>query len=293
MKSRPNSIPNGFIDSHSHLFSPRVAANVKKRQGLVTRLKLQADRVDHRLGPEPLKKALERERAACLLLPTAQARDVARVNREARDAVRGIDVFYTAATLHPGYPANREELESFISHGIRGIKLCSFSQGFSLDAPETLALFDLIQSFNQSRDTRFFVILDTLYRAHQYFGTHPDHDTRPESLGRMVRSFPGIDFIAAHMGGLAAPFEQIRDHLVPADNLYLDTSNAAHILSEEEFIFLLKRQGPSRVVFGTDWPWFDQEGEIPLIRHLLARAGFDAREADQVWSGNIARLLGL
>ena len=278
-----------------------------QRRDLVARLKLQADRVDGRLGPKALGESLKASgTSACLILPTARARDVARVNREALASVQNLDAFYTAGTLHPLYRGNREELDFFMANGIRGIKLCSFSQGFSLEDPATLEMFDLIQSYNldsynrgscnqnpynRDRKAGFFVILDTLYRAHRYFGTDPQHDTRPDILGRTVRNFPGITFIAAHMGGLAAPFDQLREHLPAADNLYLDTSNAPRLLSQEEMVYLLKTHGPRRMVFGTDWPWFSQKGEIPLIGRLLNRAGFSPREAARVWSGNIARLL--
>ena len=68
------------------------------------------------------------------------------------------------------------------------------------------------------------------------------------------------------MGGLAAEFEELFMTLIPADNLYLDTSNAAHTLTNGQFIELLKIHGPNHILFGTDWPWFDHAAEISKIR---------------------------
>jgi len=95
------------------------------------------------------------------------------------------------------------------------------------------------------------------------------------------------------MGGLTAPFEDIIRCLPAADNLYLDTSNAAHTLNEAEFIRLLQIHGPDHILFGTDWPWFDPGEEIVLIERLLNRAGYTVKEKAKVLGGNIAELMAI
>ena len=95
------------------------------------------------------------------------------------------------------------------------------------------------------------------------------------------------------MGGLTAPFEDIIRCLPTRDNLYLDTSNAAHTLNEAEFVQLLRVHGPDRIMFGTDWPWFDPGEEILLIDRLLDRAGYSVNDKAKVFGGNIAELLAI
>jgi len=95
------------------------------------------------------------------------------------------------------------------------------------------------------------------------------------------------------MGGLAAPFCEIEKHLTPRNNLYLDTSNAAHMFSQEEFIQLMTIHGPDRILFGTDWPWFGHRDEVAFIRGLLKESGFTPQEESKIFSENIARLLSL
>lgn len=126
-----------------------------------------------------------------------------------------------------------------------------------------------------------------------FFGSRPEHNTTPERLAQLVKNFSGINFVAAHMGGLAAPFQEIRSHLVPRDNLFLDTSNAAHVLEEKEFVFLLKANGPEHIIFGTDWPWFTHSPEIDLQNRLVKKAGYSKGDTDWVFSKNIARLTGI
>jgi predicted TIM-barrel fold metal-dependent hydrolase len=188
---------------------------------------------------------------------------------------------------------NRSVLHQLKSRGIRCLKLCSFFQGFCLDATETRHLFDLVRAFNRAEGGRFFVLIDTFYKAGSYFGKPEETITTPSRLGSLVTAYRDIDFVAAHMGGLTAPFREITRYLPPGKNLYLDTSNASHTLSEKEFIALLTMHGPEHILFGTDWPWFGQEDEMERIRRLCDLAGFSAGDQARVFGLNAARLLGV
>jgi predicted TIM-barrel fold metal-dependent hydrolase len=281
-----------MIDGHAHLFHPKVIANVKQRAGLVQQLRLNAEGAEKRVGTAPLEASLRKGQfRGCLVLPTALAHDVGEVNDALFQALRASDLLHPAGTLHPAFPANREMLRKFKARKIWAIKLCSFSQRFALDADATLDMFALIQALNHTDNAGFCVVLDTLFNAHRFFGSRPEFTTTPPLIGQLVRQFPGINFIAAHMGGLAAPYDEIVTHLPPMDNLFLDTSNAAHVLTQTQFVSLLKRHGPEQIVFGTDWPWFLHVSEIDTISRLLKLAGFNAQQRDLVFSANMSGLM--
>ncbi|NOX35418.1 MAG: amidohydrolase family protein [Deltaproteobacteria bacterium] len=283
-----------IIDGHAHLFHPKVISNVKKRKNMVEILDLQTNGAKERTGVSSLENALKSNGVrGCLVLPTAGAKEVGRTNESFYRMVKGSKLLYTAGTLHPGYDANKEELIKFKSRDIKGIKFCSFSQKFALDDPATYQLFNLIRKFNKKENSGFFVILDTLYGADKFFGSNSKHNTTPGLLAKLIRNFPEINFIAAHMGGLAAPFSEICKNLTPMDNLFLDTSNAAHVLSEKEFVYLLKTHGPEHIIFGTDWPWFTHLPEINLQKSMLEKAGFSSMDMEFVFSKNMACLAGI
>lgn len=283
-----------MIDGHAHLFHPKVIFNVKKRKNMVAKLGLQTKGAEERVGAASLEDALRTSGFdGCLILPTAGVQEVDRVNDLFYKTIEKSDLLYTAGTLHPGYSGNREELLKFKSRKIKAIKLCSFSQRFALNDSRTFDLFDLIKEFNISHGTGFFVILDTLYGADLFFGSHPEHNTTPKLLGDLIKRFPEINFIAAHMGGLAAPFKEISTNLTPADNLFFDTSNAAHVLEEKEFICLLKAHGPEHIIFGTDWPWFTHLPEIDLQKLMFEKAGYSKKDMARVFSKNMGCLLGI
>ena len=216
---------------------------------------------------------------------------IKKVNDSFYEMVGKSDILFTAGTLHPEYAENKKALVTFGSRNIKGIKLCSFSQQFALDDPRTFDLFDLIAEFNKIQNSGFFVILDTLYGADKFFGSLPEHNTTPVLLAELIKNFPKINFIAAHIGGLAAPFKEISTNLTPMDNLFFDTSNAAHVLEEKEFIYLLKVHGPEHIIFGTDWPWFTLSPEIALQNRILEKAGFSKKNNALVFSKNMSLLM--
>lgn len=152
-------------------------------------------------------------------------------------------------------------------------------------------MFEAVQTANSNSDTPFAMILDTLYTADRYFGTPAKFNTTPKQLAALIERYPGINFIGAHMGGLDAPYDEIRCHLRPSPNLFLDTSNAAHTLSSKQFCDTIAEHGPDHILFGTDWPWFNHQKEVALINHYLDEVGFQEAEKAKVFSANIGKLL--
>lgn len=283
-----------IIDSHTHIFTNKVIAGGCAQEELTALLQLDA-----KLAPERTSvAALQRESraagvSACLLLPVSPAAEVARTNSTFMKMAAGTDSIYTAGNLHPHCKNIEAELYRLHSREIRIIKLCSYAQRFSPDAPETQAMFKLVAGVAAAVGVRFTVIMDTFYLASDYLGTPAECVTTPARLGKLVRTYPELNFVAAHMGGLGAPQELVDRHLAPAPNLYLDTSVAAHTLSERDFLRLLDLHGPEHVIFGTDWPWLSHATEVRLIDQLLDKANFTPPEKEQVFCRNIAGLLGM
>jgi uncharacterized protein len=282
-----------IIDCHAHIYTPAIIANVLSIEGLATFLHLNTEAVAGRTEKSGLKReAVAAGVDACLLLPVASAGGVRETNDLFLKMVEGEPGLFTAGAIHPSTPGMDEELEKLSSRGVRALKLSSFSQKIDLESEESIRLFEKIHACNLAGKPRFFIILDTFYQADVFFRASRQYITTPERLDRLAEQFPEIDFIGAHMGGLAAPFREIEEHLKPRNNLYLDTSNAAHMFSREEFIRLLTMHGPERILFGTDWPWFGHAEEVAFIRGLLNEAGFSVEEQSKIFSGNISLLLG-
>ncbi len=206
-----------IFDSHLHLFSKMIIENVAAKVEMCDQLHLRTGGAAFRRDLEGMEDSMKAAGVAGgLALPTAGAANVAKVNSQFIEKASKRDFLYTAGTLHPDYPGNRAELEKLKSHGIRAIKLCSFSQGFALDGPPALALFDQIQTFNRTCNHRFFVVLDTLYTAPRYFGADPAYATTPAKLVALARKFPAHPF---HRRPHGQPGRPVRRNRVQFDPL--------------------------------------------------------------------------
>ena len=260
------------------------------RTALVEELGLGID-VEHRSDPQVLdESAVANEVAYCILLPTASPDRVQIENDRYFSVTSSFPRLKTLATLHPQMVNLTDETERMFSLDITGFKFSSFSQRFDIASDDVEKMHRIIQKISILKRNKYTIVFDTFNRADVHFGAHGEHITTPAKLNSVVVRHPEINFLATHMGGLVADYDDNRQNLEPATNLYLDTSNAAHTLSTDQFIELLQRHGSDHILFGTDWPWFDHASEIPLIESLLEKAGFDGHQKAAVFRTNAEKL---
>ena len=270
-----------IIDCHCHIFTKQVIQHVTSKVALVKELELGVD-VEYRSEARVLDESARKNHVDhCILLPTASPDKVRSENERYLSISDSFPRLRTLATLHPQMSHLADEAERMFDRGIPGFKFSSFSQRFDLASIDVEKMLVMIKNTATRKKKACTIVLDTFNRADIHFGAQGEHLTTPAKLNAVVSRHPDIRFLAAHMGGLAADFHHTRFDLKPASNLYLDTSNAAHTLSADQFVDLLQRHGADHILFGTDWPWFDHASEIPLIDSLLDQAGFgpDQKEA--------------
>jgi uncharacterized protein len=283
-----------ILDSHCHLFTPATMEHMGAMPAMLEELRLDVESASARLPAGAIQaSAIEHGVHTCVLLPSASADRVRRVNEIYADAAARHGRLMTLGTLHPEMEGLHDEIRRLLRDDCRGIKLSSFSQRFDPTSRRSLDMLATVEGEGTDRGVRPVVVLDTYTRAHVHFDASPDHLTTPRKFMELVQEFPELTFVGAHMGGLAANPEELLDTVRPAPNLYLDTSNAGHVLPLEVFVELVRVHGPRRILFGTDWPWFAHDLEVPFIQRLLAMAGLDAGQRAAVMGGNALDLWGL
>ena len=75
----------------------------------------------------------------------------------------------------------------------------------------------------------------------------------PQAVAKVVKLFPHMTVIAAHMGGMAR--YQEAEEYVAGLPLYIDTAMSARLCSPEQFERLVSKHGSERVLFASDCPW--------------------------------------
>jgi len=115
----------------------------------------------------------------------------------------------------------------------------------------------------------------------------------PKHFAEVLAAFPQLTMVLAHMG---RPYwEQVFDLVEQYPNVCLDTSTAIcgspsyAAPPADEAVKLIRRIGVDRVMFGTDWPWFDPGRDLEFLRTLDLSEG----ERRAILGENAVRILKL
>ena len=95
--------------------------------------------------------------------------------------------------------------------------------------------------------------------------------SRPSDLALVLDRFPGLQIIAAHLGGLHQ-WEETLAHLAGRD-IYMDTSCCHEVIPAQTLGAILKLHDPERILFGSDYPLFAPQSERTALTKLLDRLG--------------------
>lgn len=172
------------------------------------------------------------------------------------------------AAMHPGLPDARATAERVIAAGFRGVKLHPEIQGFCIDAPEVL---DMIAPFEGK--------LPLLVHA----GDYRMDNSSPARLKHVLREFPRLTLICAHLGGWTVWRQAARE--LPGENLYVDSSSSLFALSPAEAVAIMRDYGIDRVLYGTDFPMWSPVNEL---RRFAALPLTDDEREKVLWRNHLA-----
>lgn len=175
--------------------------------------------------------------------------------------------------IHPDGAHLQESLSLSKERGLRGVKIHPDYQGFDLDDPKCDPIYDFC------RLEQFPLLI--------HCGDDRYDCSSPQRLERVLKRFPGLPVIAAHFGGFRRWEESIK--LKPAENLYFDTSSSLFSISREQALRFFEKFSYERFFFGSDYPLFDQKGE--LARFFSLR--LPERQSEAILYQNFARFFSL
>lgn len=181
-------------------------------------------------------------------------------------------------TVHPELSVE-DNLRFLHENGIVGVKLHPLFQNLSLDDPRVLDILTALAEAGMP------VV------AHVGAGADAaaNERGRPELLRAIADRLPDLTLIACHYGGYHR-LDEAAEHVV-GSSVTLETSWPPTMaeLDARLAVDLIRRHGPERVVFGSDWPMADPAAEIVAVRAL----GLTREEEEGILGGNLARILGL
>ena len=179
---------------------------------------------------------------------------VSHINRFIADQVRASGGAFTGlGTMHPDAEDLRADLEELVSLGLKGVKLHPDIQQFHADDPRAMKIYEMLE------DGGLPVCVHT--------GDHRYDYSNPGRIARVLRTFPSLKMIGAHLGGWSV-WDEAVSLLPDFPNLTVDTSSSFFWLKKERAKEIIRAYGSERVMFGTDYPMWKQQEDISYLREL-------------------------
>lgn len=173
--------------------------------------------------------------------------------------------------LHPDFDDIAGETERIISLGLKGIKLHSDFQQFFIDDEFAFPIYEAAEGR-----------LPILFHV----GDERSDFSSPERLLRVVKRFPKLTVIAAHLAGWSVWDRGVE--LLEHSGVYADCSSSLYAMPPEHAAGLIRRLGADRVFWGTDYPMWNSAEELERFDRLP----LSDREREMILGENVLRLLG-
>jgi hypothetical protein len=241
--------------------------------------------------------ALAREEAVARLAPgTAPAEAAAEATRMAAEAMRASNRWVAGVaradplvevliSIDPSVLRPDEmvtHLAELAGAGVRGVKLHPVAQGFAPDDPRLGPVYDLCQEAG-------LVVL-----SHSGPGHRGAASARPSQFAPVLKRWPGLRLVLAHMGGASWPetAELAEDfpHLAFDLSEIIEWDGAPNAPSAAGLATLIRRVGADRIMLGSDFPWYDPAGTAGRVAAL---PGLGAAERAAILGGTAVRLFAL
>ncbi|MDE7229140.1 MAG: amidohydrolase family protein [Oscillospiraceae bacterium] len=259
-----------IIDAHAHIFPDKIAQ--KATDGISAfygGLKIGYDGTLGALIEEGTAAGVDRFIVQSVATVPSQVRAI---NDFISESVRKYpDKLIGFGALHPDFDDIAGETERIISLGLKGIKIHGDFQQFFVDDEFAYPIYEAAEG----RLPILFHVGDERYDF-----------SSPERLLRVVKRFPGLTVIAAHLAGWSMWDKGVE--LFEHSGVYADCSSSLYAMSPEHAAELIRRIGADRVMWGTDYPMWGAAKELERFDKLP----LSDREKQMILSGNALRLLG-
>lgn len=236
------------IDFHTHVYPNKIAEKATTSTCEFYSLKTELVGTTNVL----LERGKQAGISEFVLLPVAtKAEQVHHINEFIVNEVNLHREFYGFGTLHAAMENALLEIEYIKSSGLKGIKLHPDIQQFPIDDERLFPIYDRLQGYLpiliHCGDTRF------------------DY-SHPRRLKHIIDEFPKLQIIAAHLGGWSM-FDTTFEYLKDTD-CYFDISSSMMFLTPEQIKDYISGYGADRILFGSDFPLWDPQGEVESFLRL-------------------------
>ena len=237
-----------IIDTYTHVFPSKVSAKAAYNIGRFYDLPSRHDGSCEALLANGRELGVSRFVICSVATTPHQVRDI---NDFIAAQQREHPEFIGFGALHPMLDGIGAEADRICALGLRGLKLHPDFQRFDIDCPEAYEIYDAIRG-------RLPLLVHVGDDRYEY--------SRPAKLARVVKDFPDLEIIAAHLGGFRK-WDEAWEYLKGLHIKY-DVSSTMPVASIGRTRKQLYYLGVENCFFGTDYPLWNYREALERFMSL-------------------------
>ena len=276
-----------IVDFHTHIHPPELR---DRRSSYLDRdatfRELYADARARLAGAEELIDSMDEHGVDVSVVMGAGWSDIG-LARESNDYIidsvrRFSGRLAGLASVNPAWGGQAvEELERCVDAGLVGVgELHPDTQAFDIgDSGMLDPIMDVVRRHDLIVVTHSSEPVGHLYPGKGF--------TRPEALWRLIRNYPDVTVVCAHLGG-GLPFYTLMPEVgKQLGNVYFDTAALPFLYTTRVLDVVTELVGQGRVLLGSDFPLMDAGRLLGEVE----RSGLSAEARAAITGGNGRRLL--
>lgn len=263
-----------IIDFHTHVFPDKLAHQAMKKLGDQSGLKYSAEGLLAELKAAMKASGVDKSVLLHVATKESQHEHVLEFAKKTNS-----DDLISFGSVVPDSATALEYVWKISDEELKGVKMHPALQRVDADAESAMRVYDLIRALNLV--LVFHAGWDATYRD--------EARCTPQMLLHILKNFPGIKIVAAHMGGLHIQ-DEVTEYLAGKADLYFDTSYTAESwIDKATMKKIIRAHGADKILFGSDFPWHLPHQELELIDSL----DISQEEKDLILGGSAQMLLGI
>lgn len=248
------------IDSHTHIFPGKIAEKATfsvgqfydlpmYTEGTLEELEAIRNGKGHDGSGDKLPWKIVKQ---LICSPATTPHQTESINTFIADCCKKDSSLIGFGTLHRDNDNYEEELDRIVALGLKGIKFHFDFQKFDIDDEKMYPIYGAISERG----------LPVLF----HMGDKKLDFSSPLRLARVMKDFPKLKIIAAHMGGYER-WEEASE-LEPVPNVFFDISSSMSFISKDMFLRMTNRFGEDKFFFGSDFPMWNPYGELRKFEEI-------------------------
>lgn len=258
-----------IIDTHSHIYPDAIAQKASDGTGKFYNIKMQNDGTVSRLLELSDIAKIDHHIVQSVATTPKQ---VSKINNFICETVKQYpDKFTGLGTMHPESENLEGDFNELCELGLKGIKLHPDIQGFKLDDPRCMKIYELCNK------KKIPVLLHCGDFRYDY--------SNPNRLKPVLSAFPDLTFIGAHFAGWSMWSKAWRE-LFSYKNLFVDCSSSFYSMSVSTAREIIDGYSTDKVMFAVDYPMWNPKTELDFFMSL----GYGESDNQRMLHDNACRI---